>query len=348
MKDYVLDILNWYSKNKRDLPWRFDKNPYHVWISEIMLQQTRIDAVIGYYERFISQLPDIPSLANVSDDKLLKLWEGLGYYNRAKNLKKAAIMIVLEYQGIFPCTYDCIIRLPGIGEYTASAISSICFNEKRVTIDGNVMRVFTRFYNDSSNISFSSTKKKIHDHILSFIPLKSGDFNEGLMEIGERLCIPNGVPKCELCPLKKGCLAYKNSNYYLFPVKLEKKEKKIVVMTVILLVWKQKLFIQKRMQGGLLQHLFEFLNVEGKKSKEEVFHLVEEYGKISSVQESIVYTHVFTHKKWEMYSYIVYLDDVIHSDCFFSVSDIENHFALPTAFQVFLSNFKKEVLQDTL
>ena len=180
------------------------------------------------------------SLAMVSEDKLLKLWEGLGYYNRARNLKKAAIKIVEEYGGIFPTTYSEIIQLPGIGEYTAGAISSICFGENQVTVDGNVMRVFTRFYNDSSNISKDSTKKKIHDTLLSMISGDAGNFNEGLMELGEVICIPNGMPKCDVCPLKEGCLSYQNSNYYLFPVKDEKKVKEEVDMTVIIPIWQGK------------------------------------------------------------------------------------------------------------
>lgn len=181
MKKYIDNLEDWFLENRRVFPWRRDKNPYHVWISEVMLQQTRIEAVISYYERFMRELPDISSLANVSEDKLLKLWEGLGYYNRARNLKRAAVMVMEEYDGVFPTTYSEIIKLPGIGEYTASAISSICFGEKEVTVDGNVMRVFTRFYNDFSNISKDRTKVMIHDRLLSVMAGNPGDFNEGMM-----------------------------------------------------------------------------------------------------------------------------------------------------------------------
>ena len=213
MNSVVDELLIWYEQQKRNLPWRNDINPYHVWISEIMLQQTRIEAVIPYYERFMKELPIISSLASVDEDFLMKLWEGLGYYNRARNLKKAAIKIMNEYDGIFPNTYSEIIKLPGIGEYTASAISSICFGEKQVTVDGNVMRVFTRFYNDSSNISKNNTKKKIHDKLLSILPVDVGNFNQALMELGEVVCIHNGIPKCNDCPLRRSCQSYKNSNY---------------------------------------------------------------------------------------------------------------------------------------
>lgn len=184
MKDVVDKLIHWYYINKRDLPWRRDKDPYHVWISEIMLQQTRIEAVISYYYRFMEVLPDISSLARVDEDQLLKLWEGLGYYNRARNLKKAAIIIMEKYDGKFPTNYEDILSLPGIGEYTASAISSICFSKKEVTVDGNVMRVFTRFWNDNSNISKDSTRKMIRRKLQEIIPDDAGSFNEGLMELG--------------------------------------------------------------------------------------------------------------------------------------------------------------------
>ncbi len=342
MEKYVLNILDWYQKNKRELPWRKDKEPYHVWISEIMLQQTRIEAVIGYYERFMKKLPDISSLACVKDDVLLKLWEGLGYYNRAHNLKKAAIIIMEEYEGKFPTTYEEIIKLPGIGDYTASAIASICFNEKQVTVDGNVMRVFTRFYNDDSNISKPSTKKMIHDKLLSFCPSDSGDFNEGLMELGEKICLPNGVPKCEICPLRKGCLANQNGNYFLYPAKAEKKTKEIVPMTVFLLIWNKKVFIQKRGKRGLLHNLYEFPNVIGIKDEKEVVKIASKYGDVSSIKSSIQYTHVFTHKKWQMQAYVIFLKQVLSEDMFYSTEDIENNFALPSAFQPFLFQLKEE------
>ena len=343
MKKVVTDLLTWYDKNKRVLPWRQDKEPYHVWISEIMLQQTRIEAVISYYERFMKELPDISSLAKVSEDKLLKLWEGLGYYNRARNLKKAAMIIEEQFYGIFPNTYSEIIQLPGIGEYTASAISSICFNEKQVTIDGNVMRVFTRFYNDSSNISKESTKKIIHEKLLSIMPQDSGKFNEGLMELGEVICIPNGKPKCEICPLKKYCKSYKNNNYFLYPVRDDKKIKEEIDITVIIPIYDNEIFIRKRRDHGLLHGLYEFPNVVGKKELGDIYLLGSEFGQVKDIKKSICYTHVFTHKKWKMQAYFVFLENVICKDFFYSISKIETNFALPTAFTPFLYALKEEL-----
>lgn len=341
MKGVVDELLIWYRDNKRELPWRCDNDPYHVWISEIMLQQTRIEAVLSYYKRFMAELPTISSLANVSEDKLLKLWEGLGYYNRARNLKKAAVMVMETYGGVFPNTYSEIIKLPGIGEYTASAISSICFGEKQVTVDGNVMRVFTRFYNDSSNISRSSTRKYIHDRLLSIVPNDSGSFNEGMMELGETVCIPNGMPKCDICPLKKYCKAYKNSNYFLYPVKDEKGVKEEIEMTVIIPIWDKMVAVRKRKEVGLLHGLYEFPNVIGSKSISEIKTLSSKFGKVFDIKKGISYTHVFTHKKWKMQAYFVFFESIDCRDLFYSISDIENNFALPTAFSPFLCQLKE-------
>lgn len=343
MQDMVDKLLNWYRDNKRELPWRFDKDPYHVWISEIMLQQTRIEAVLSYYKRFMAQLPTISSLAKVDEDKLLKLWEGLGYYNRARNLKKAAVIIMEEYGGVFPTTYSEIIKLPGIGEYTASAISSICFGEKQVTVDGNVMRVFTRFYNDSSNVSKDSTKKNIRDFLLSVVPDDAGDFNEGFMELGEVICIPNGIPRCSICPLREECQSNKNANYFLFPVKDEKKMKEEVEMTVIIPIWNNQTIVRKRKNPGLLHNLYEFPNVLGSKSIFEIKDLSSEFGKVFDIQKSITYTHVFTHRKWKMQAYLVFLESVNCRSLFHSISDIEEKFALPTAFSPFLYQLKEEL-----
>ena len=344
MQDYISNLEDWFLEDRRILPWRRDKNPYHVWISEVMLQQTRIEAVISYYERFMKEIPTISSLAKVDEDKLLKLWEGLGYYNRARNLKKAAIKIMEEYDGVFPTTYSEIIKLPGIGEYTASAISSICFGEKQVTIDGNVMRVFTRFYNDTSNISKSSTRIMIHDRLLSMMSFDPGYFNEGMMELGEVICIPNGMPKCDVCPLRDGCQSYKNSNYYFFPVKDEKKLKEEVEMTVIIPIWEGKTLVRKRREVGLLHNLYEFPNVVGNKGVEEVKAISEEFGKVANIKKSICYTHVFTHKKWKMQAYFVFLESVNCQDMFYRIADVEERFALPTAFSPFLYQLKEELI----
>lgn len=339
MKDCVFNLLKWYSSNKRMLPWRIDKDPYHVWISEIMLQQTRIEAVIYYYERFLNDLPTISDLAKVEDDQLLKLWEGLGYYNRAHNLKRAAQMIIEKYHGIFPKTYDEIITLSGIGEYTASAISSICFQEQKATIDGNVLRVYTRFFEDSSNIDSLQTKRKIRSEIEKILPKESGNFNEALMELGEVICLPNGVPRCNICPLKSQCLSRKNNTYMQFPVKNRKKEKKVINYTIFLFEYQGKFAIQKRTGQKLLNNLWEFPNVQGKLTKKQVITYLKEMGvSYSKIYKSVSNAHIFTHQKWDMVSYFISLSEV-PNHAFYSFEDlstIKNIYAIPTAFQPFL------------
>ncbi len=339
MQECIQDILEWYQKNKRTLPWRQNCNPYHIWISEVMLQQTRIEAVIDYYHRFLKKLPSIEDLAVVSDDDLFKLWEGLGYYTRVRNLKKTAQIIVNQYHGKFPHDYHELITLPGIGDYTASAIASICFQQKKVTIDGNVLRVYTRFYNSDLNIDLLKTRREIGKKIEKIIPKKSGDFNQALMEIGEVLCIPNGVPRCENCPLCSRCLSSINKNYALFPKRKAKKEKKVLEYTVLMFNFKSTYAISKRGDVGILKQLWEFPNIEGILTKNQVKDYLNSK-KISylKLQKFITNTHVFTHQKWKMISYYIELERPIENNqmLFLSIDRIIKGYAIPTAFQPFL------------
>lgn len=338
MEKYSKKIVDWYELNKRNLPWRKDTNPYHVWISEIMLQQTRIEAVINYYHRFMTEIPDIATLAMIEEDKLLKLWEGLGYYNRAKNLKKAAIKIMNEYQGKFPTKYVEIIKLPGIGEYTASAISSICFNESQVTIDGNVLRVYTRFYNDTRNIDDMKTKKEIRDELMRIIPKESGDFNQGLMELGETICLPNGIPKCNICPLAKNCQSRKENNYLAIPVRNPKREKKIETFTVLLFKYQDEFAIYKRTHESLLNNLWSFPMLENSLTISELKNYLEKqqilYKEINLGPKNI---HVFTHKKWQMQSFFIEVStkENLLDYTWIKKFDLENTYAIPTALQPF-------------
>ena len=344
MKKFVFQVEDWYRKNKRDLPWRKDIDPYHVWISEIMLQQTRIEAVVDYYKKFIDKIPSISVLSCVDDDKLLKLWEGLGYYNRAKNLKKAAIMIMQEYQGVFPDTYCEIIKLPGIGDYTASAIAYICFREKRAAIDGNVLRVYTRYYNDYSDISLLSTKKKVCCEIEKILPENPGEFNQAIMEIGETICIPNGIPLCEECPFKEGCLSFRYQNYMDFPVNGKKSLKKEFDYTVLVFRYQDKIGIHKRSENGLLHGLWEFPNLLSHFDCEKIEkYLKENSYSFSSITPFVSYTHIFSHQKWKMISYLVELKDLPEDSNFYvSIEDVLLHYAIPSCFQPFLLEIKKK------
>ena len=334
MKNVVELLLNWYQENKRDLPWRKDKDPYHIWISEIMLQQTRIEAVITYYERFMKRLPSIQDLSLISEDELLKLWEGLGYYSRARNLKKAASIIMEQYSGTFPNTFQKIITLPGIGEYTAGAISSICFKEKEVSVDGNVMRVYLRVEDKDLDINDLKTKKMIGEKIKKILPKESGDFNQAIMELGETICIPNGTPKCNICPLINHCKAKKNHRESCIPRKTKKKEKEEEFYTVFLLKYKDFFAIQKR-ENGLLTNMWEFPNKKGKLSKKEIEEIFSK-----NCEKAISSTHIFTHKKWIMDSYLIEVKNQLEEYTWLSLNEIEQSYAIPTAFKPFLNYLK--------
>ncbi len=342
MKELVNRIIKWYQKNQRMLPWREDKDPYHVWISEIMLQQTRIEAVLSYYKRFMKEIPTIYDLASIDDEKLMKLWEGLGYYNRARNLKKAALFIVDNYHGQFPSTYEEILLLPGIGEYTASAISSICFSLPEVTVDGNVLRVYTRLFEDSCNIDKEKEKGRIRQKLMEIVPKNSGDFNQGLMELGETICVPNGIPKCDCCPLKEFCLSRRHQTSLQYPVRSQKKEKKLEHFTVFLFEIHHKIFIEKRMEEGLLKGLWQFPNFNQKMTKEDVIEYCK-YKNIpfKSIEKGISYTHVFTHKKWMMDSYIIEIKEEKNDflGVFVTEEDFKQNYSFPGAFQPFKNDW---------
>lgn len=337
MKEIVEPLLKWYQQNKRSLPWRGDLDPYHVWISEVMLQQTRIEAVIPYYERFMMELPTIFSLAEVEEDRLLKLWEGLGYYNRARNLKRAAEYIVKNFDGRFPDRFEDILFLPGIGEYTASAISSICFSRLEVTIDGNVLRVYSRLFNCYDNIDDGKVRKQVRSRLMKIIPEEAGDFNQALMELGEVICLPNGVPKCDICPLSNFCKSRSAHTFLELPVRKQKPMKKSQRYVVLLLICNGKVALHKRSDAGLLQNLWEFPNIPGMFEKEEVLqYLVDCSFDVQSIVPSISHTHIFTHLKWQMESFLVRVGKESLDYIWVDLERVVKEYALPSAFQPFL------------
>ena len=261
LQPIVEPIVKWYQKQEKLLPWKQDKEPYHIWVSEIMLQQTRIEAVKKYYTRFMKELPTIQELAVVPEEKLLKLWEGLGYYSRAKNLKKSAIQIQENNHGKMPTSYVELLKLPGIGEYTAGAIASISYNEKVPAVDGNVLRVVSRVLASKEDVLLPETKKKITNKLLEIMPDEAGDFNEGLMELGEKVCLPNTVPLCATCPIQEFCMANKENLTNEIPVRAKKQKRKIENKTVFILKYKIEIAIRKREKTGILANLYEFPNV---------------------------------------------------------------------------------------
>jgi len=345
LQKIVIPLTEWYKKNARDLPWRKNTDAYRVWVSEIMLQQTRVDTVIAYYERFMRIFPTMNALAEGSEEQLLKLWEGLGYYARARNLQKAAKIICEKYQGIFPSQYDKILALPGIGAYTAGAISSIAFEKPVAAVDGNVLRVITRLTQDNHDITDEKFKKKITQQLNQIYPLKAcGIFTQSLMELGAVVCVPNGMPKCEECPLKQLCGAYTSHTPLAFPVKKKKAARKIEQKTVLLLNTKNQIALHKRAAGGLLGGMWELPNLEGTKSIEELTEWLREQGLTAvSIKKGVKKKHIFTHIEWHMDSYIVDCENVSNAASFVwsNKDELENKYALPTAFKKFLSDTGK-------
>ena len=257
--------IPWYRKNARDLPWRRTTDPYAIWLSEIMLQQTRVEAVRGYYLRFLQEFPSIQALARAEEGKLLKLWEGLGYYNRVRNMHKAAKVIMKENNGVFPSEYSEILSLPGIGEYTAGAIASTCFAEPIAAVDGNVLRLISRITEDGEDILKDTTRKRIKAYLETVYPKDTpGEFTQSLMELGAVVCIPVGEPKCIICPARSFCRAYVHGTWRQFPVKEKKKGRKIEERTVFILQCREKMAVSQRKAKGLLANLWEFPNIEGK------------------------------------------------------------------------------------
>ena len=329
-------LLPWYEKHKRDLPWRKDQDPYHVWLSEIMLQQTRVEAVKGYYIRFLDALPTVDTLAVCDDDLLHKLWEGLGYYSRVRNLKKAAIVIMDQHEGVFPRTYADILALPGIGEYTAGAVCSIAFGLKTPAVDGNVLRVLSRLRNDPAPIDQPETKKDVRAALEAVYPDEAGAFTQALMELGATLCGPNWKPRCEECPCKDICLGYREGTAESLPVKSPKKEKRLEKRTVFIVSCDGKYALEKRPNRGLLAGLWQFPNVEGHLNMTEALAAVKQMGlSVREVCREVGKKHIFTHIVWDMKG--IYLEAAEPAGDFqwFTEDEMEQQAALPTAFRQF-------------
>ncbi len=291
-----LPLLEWFRDNARSLPWRDDPTPYHVWLSEIMLQQTRVAAVLGYYRRFLEEAPDIVALAALPEDRLLKLWQGLGYYNRARNLQRAARVIVDQHGGVFPADYAAVRALPGVGDYTAGAVCSIAFGQAVPAVDGNVLRVYARICGDGGDITAPQMKQKVTRAVGEIIPLNAaGTFNQALMELGATVCLPNGAPLCQRCPAQGFCAALAQGRVGELPVKAPKKARRVEKRAVWLIFWENRVALRRRPDKGLLAGLWEFPN--------ELFggQGPEQWGIEAELQEwGAQAKHIFTHIEWHM------------------------------------------------
>lgn len=300
-------LLIWYRQNARDLPWRREISPYRVWISEIMLQQTRVEAVKPYFERFIRELPDVQSLANVPEDRLLKLWEGLGYYSRARNLQKAARQICERHGGELPANADALRALCGIGDYTAGAIASIAFGLPEPAVDGNVLRVWARLTADGRDILQPAVKKQAGEEIKAIIPVEcAGDFTQALIELGATVCVPAGEARCHACPLQAFCQALAQGKTDVFPVRAKAKPRKRVDMTVLVLYDGQRTVLRKRPDTGLLAGMYEFYHTDGVLSADGAAEHARSLGfEVIDVGEPLTAKHIFTHLEWHMTGYTV-------------------------------------------
>ena len=329
-------LLPWYGENKRDLPWRQDRDPYHIWLSEIMLQQTRVEAVKGYYSRFLSALPTVQSLANADDELLHKLWEGLGYYSRVRNLKKAAQAIMEMHGGKFPREYQAVLALPGIGPYTAGAVCSIAFDCPVAAVDGNVLRLISRLTNNSTPIDLPAYKTQIQRSLERVYPAEAGTFTQALMELGATVCGPNRKPDCENCPCGDFCVGRAAGTADALPVKSPKRGRRQERLTVFVLSSEGNYALQKRLPEGLLAGLWQFPNVPGKLETAAALAEVEQMGlHPKEMLRQVERKHVFTHVEWEMRGVYIEVSQPGGDLCWRTAEQIRQETALPTAFRQF-------------
>ena len=339
-------LVEWFRKHKRALPWREDPSAYRVWVSEIMLQQTRVEAVRPFYARFMKELPTVEKLAVAEEEKLLKLWEGLGYYNRVRNMQKAARQIMDEFSGEFPRQYDQIRSLSGIGSYTAGAIASFAYGIPKPAVDGNVLRVLSRILASEDDIMKQSTKTKIEYMLEGVIPKEAAsDFNQGLIELGALICVPNGMAKCEECPVKHLCRARKLGKVMELPVKTKAKARRIEKRTIFIFQDGEKIAIRKRPAKGLLAGLYELPGRDGHLSEEEALAFCRQIGLAPiRIQALGAAKHIFSHVEWNMIGYKVRVDE-LEKKCteqmlFVHPEEIERNYPIPAAFEAYTDHIQ--------
>lgn len=351
LRKIVQPLQEWFLKNARVLPWRENPTAYYVWVSEIMLQQTRVEAVKPYFDRFIRELPDVKSLADCPEDKLLKLWEGLGYYNRVRNLNIGAKQVMETYDGVIPSEYKELLQLKGVGHYTAGAIASIAYGKPVPAVDGNVLRVISRVTGDDSDIMKQSVRTHMEEKLLELMISLSDSmtkqaervipsiFNQALMELGATVCIPNGAPHCKECPWYDFCEARIRNRIGELPVKKKSKERRIEKRTVLIIKDGQQVALHKREGKGLLAGLYELPNLEGHLLENEILSVIEERGyEVVRIQPLCDAKHIFSHVEWHMKGYVVFISNreytkTADSNWFFvDVKDTKEHYAIPSAF----------------
>lgn len=332
-------LLAWYDGGARVLPWRSEPTPYRVWVSEVMLQQTRVEAALPYFERFMAALPDIPALAAAPEEQLLKLWEGLGYYSRVRNLQKAACIVLEEYGGRLPRDPADLQKLPGIGDYSAGAIASIAYGQRAPAVDGNVLRVASRLLASRESISDPKVKRALRQLVLDAIPPgRPGDFNQALMELGALVCLPGANPLCERCPLGALCLGRRQGIAGELPVKAAKKARKVVRRTVFALCCDGRLLLHKRPEGGLLSSLWELPGCDKALTPTQARDSLTAAG--FTPQGFVLlgsHTHIFSHVEWPMTCYQALCPPCPAPEgcAWVTPEELERAYALPSAFRPF-------------
>lgn len=330
-------LLAWYDAGARVLPWREDPTPYRVWVSEIMLQQTRVEAVKPYYERFLTALPTVQALAEAPEEQLLKLWEGLGYYNRVRNLQKGAQTVMERFGGQIPASFEELRTLPGIGDYTAGAIASIAFQLPVPAVDGNVLRVISRVLCRYDNILDSKVKRRVEGELRQILPRRVGDFNQSLMELGAMVCQPNGPPKCLLCPLGQLCRAHAQGVAEELPVKTKPKPRKVQDRTVFLLFSKEgRLALARRPEKGLLAGLWELPAAESALDRKGALSWLESLGGEGELSPGPKAKHIFSHVEWHMTSWVVTGVGELPEFAWAAGEELRQAYPLPAAFKAFL------------
>ena len=329
-------LLPWFHQAARDLPWRHTDDPYAIWVSEIMLQQTRGAAVLGYYQRFLAAFPTVEDLAAAPEEQLMKLWEGLGYYSRARNLQLCAKLVAGELGGYFPESYEGLVKLPGIGDYTAAAVASAAFGERCPAVDGNVYRVLTRLTDCPDPIGDTAVKHRVRRWAESAMPYEKHDirlYNQATMDLGATVCIPVGTPRCEVCPMADVCLGHLRGTAETRPVKAPKKPRKVEERTVFVLLRGEEAALRKRGPRGLLAGLWEFPNVEGKLTEEQVGDCLRLWDlTVKTWHQRLSAKHIFTHVEWDMLCYVLEVEGDGRSLTWLDRAGFQQA-ALPSAFR---------------
>lgn len=333
-------LLGWYHSQSRSLPWRDNPQPYYVWVSETMLQQTRVEAVKPYFERFVKALPTIQDLAEAPPDSLLKLWEGLGYYNRARNLQRAAKLVVQKYGGVLPANYDELLSLPGIGRYTAGAICSIAYEMPVPAVDGNVLRVISRVLASYEDILKEKTRRMIEQKLQPVIPEGCArHFNQALMELGAIVCLPKAAAKCSQCPIRQICLAFDRQITAELPAKTLKKVRRMEEKTIFRFIYQNKIAFRQRCDRGLLAGMWELPQADGHLSTDEAAAFAKQHGfSVCTLKTLGKAKHIFTHIEWHMIGYEIAVASAPPDIPFtwLSTKDLIDRFAVPSAISAYV------------